>query len=265
MAGFHTKTFQVYDDYMTPKSAWDAVKHLMPKSHVYWDSFYGNGQSGKDLRSLGFNVIHEPVDFFEDTPELRRATAISSNPPFAKLQAILPRMRALGKPFILIMPSSKINTQYFRKVFQDVQPPIQIIIPRKRIQFIKVVDGKVPDDYKSCCNFDCFYYCWKMDLPRDIIWLKDLPKKEKKKEEAEETADAIQATIVANNKEFIKKKMERKRKLEGEMSAIKIQGMYRSWKARQILHEKMKEEKAELAKLYEPTQYEKLCMGWPVW
>jgi hypothetical protein len=21
------------------------------------------------------------------------------------------------------------------------------------------------------CNFDCFYYCYKMNLPRDIIWL----------------------------------------------------------------------------------------------
>jgi len=46
---------------------------------------------------------------------------------------------------------------------------LQIIIPRKRIQFIKIVDGKV--DNRNACNFDCFYYCWKMNLPYGINWL----------------------------------------------------------------------------------------------
>jgi hypothetical protein len=56
-------------------------------------------------------------------------------------------------------------------MFAKADPPIQIIIPRRRIQFIKLVDGEVPEDYASKCNFDCFYYCWKMGLPRDIVWL----------------------------------------------------------------------------------------------
>jgi hypothetical protein len=34
-----------------------------------------------------------------------------------------------------------------------------------------MVNGEVPENYESKCNFDCFYYCWKMALPRDIIWL----------------------------------------------------------------------------------------------
>ena len=76
------------------------------------------------------------------------------------------------------MPTSKINTQYFRKLFskqnlcfQGAFSPIQLIIPRKRIQFLKQVDGVVDPDQKSQCNFDCFYYCWRMGLERDIIWL----------------------------------------------------------------------------------------------
>jgi hypothetical protein len=71
------------------------------------------------------------------------------------------------------MPSSKINTQYFRKLFHDATDPIQIIIPRKRIQFDKVVNGSKLTDQKNACNFDCFYYCWKVGLERDIIWLKN--------------------------------------------------------------------------------------------
>ena len=73
------------------------------------------------------------------------------------------RLYDLDKPFCLIFPSSKINTQYFRK-WKDKN--IQIIIPRKRIQFVK--DGNL---LENKCNFDCFYYCYKMNLPKDIIWL----------------------------------------------------------------------------------------------
>ena len=65
------------------------------------------------------------------------------------------------------MPSSKINTSYFR----DYKNKIQIIIPKKRIHFVKLVDGKVPDKWKNACYFDCFYYCYKINLPRDIIWM----------------------------------------------------------------------------------------------
>ena len=78
------------------------------------------------------------------------------------------RLFELDKPFILIFPSSKIYTQYFRK-WKD--RGIQIIIPRKRIQFDKKVDGKTDINQKRSCNFDCFYYCYKINLNRDIIWL----------------------------------------------------------------------------------------------
>lgn len=167
MAGFHTKTFTMHDDYMTPKYAWENIKQFIPNNKIIWEAFYGNGDSGNYLKELGFNTIHEPIDFFEnDLGEI-----VVSNPPFSEVPDILKRLKELQKPFILIMPSSKINTQYFRKLFAEDPDPIQIIIPRKRIQFTKTIDGVVPKDYKSCCNFDCFYYCWKMNLPRDIIWL----------------------------------------------------------------------------------------------
>ena len=96
---------------------------------------------------------------------------IISNPPFGKKKEVFNRLKELGKPFIMICPSSMINTQYMRQLFCADESPIQIIIPRKRIQFIKMVDGVVDPDQKKACNFDCFYYCWKMDLPRDIVWL----------------------------------------------------------------------------------------------
>ena len=161
MAGFHTKTFLKHDDYMTPKYAWENIKEFIPQDKIIWEPFYGDGKSGDDLRSLGFEVIHEPIDFFENN----LGDIIVSNPPFSISKQIMERLKELDKPFILIMPSSKINTSYFRNFFDD-DKKLQIIIPRTRIQFIK--NG---NEINNKCNFDCFYYCYKINLDKDITWL----------------------------------------------------------------------------------------------
>jgi len=165
MAGFHTKTFIKHDDYMTPKSAWENIQHLIPKDKVIWEAFYGDGKSGNYLKELGFNVIHEPIDFFEND----LGDIIVSNPPFSLSKQVIKRLKQLEKPFIIIMPSSKINTSYFRENFMN--KGLQIVIPRKRIHFEKLVDGERPKNWKNACNFDCFYYCYKMGFDKDINWL----------------------------------------------------------------------------------------------
>jgi hypothetical protein len=167
MAGFHTKTFLKHDDYMTPRSAWEVVAQFIPKDKVIWEPFYGDGKSGTILTELGFRVIHEAIDFFVED----RGEVLVSNPPFSKSKEILTRLKALGKPFMLILPASKLFTQYVRGLFSGCEDRLQIIVPRKRIQFIKLIDGKVPENSKECCNFDCFYYCWKMGLPNDVVWI----------------------------------------------------------------------------------------------
>jgi len=159
--------FATHDDYMTPKTAWEAVKHVIPVGKVIWEPFYGDGSSGDYLRELGYEVIHEDEDFFKNN----KGDIIVSNPPFSMGCQVLKRLVEIGKPFILILPSLKICTQYMRKLFTDSTDPIQIIIPRKRIEFDKLVNGQVPEGYKSRCNFYCFYFCWKIGLPRDIVWL----------------------------------------------------------------------------------------------
>ena len=164
MAGFHTKTFTIHDDYMTPKYAWENIQHLIPKDKQIWEAFYGDGKSGSHLKELGFDVIHDKVDFFENN----LGDIIVSNPPFSKSKMVFQRLAELDKPFIMIMPASKICTSYVRENFKNKK--LQIIIPRKRIHFIKLEDGK-PVESKSSCNFDCFYYCYKMGYENDIIWL----------------------------------------------------------------------------------------------
>ena len=161
MAGFHTKTFIKHDDYMTPKYAWENIQQFIPRDKLIWEAFYGDGTSGNILEELGFNVIHKPVDFFEHN----LGDIIVSNPPFSLAKSIMYRLKALDKPFILLMPSAKINTSYIRENFKG-EDKLQIIIPRKRIHFIK--NG---NEITNKCNFDCFYYCYKINLEKDITWL----------------------------------------------------------------------------------------------
>ena len=165
MATFTNKGFMKHDDFMTPKTAWEDIKKYIPKKKI-WEAFYGDGNSGNYLKELGYDVIHEPRDFFTEPPD--EWEMIVSNPPFSRSKEIMDKLLEYDKPFIIIMPCSKINTSYFR-AWKD--KGIQIIIPKKRIHFIKLVNGKVPDKWKNACYFDCFYYCYKLDLPRDIIWL----------------------------------------------------------------------------------------------
>tara|TARA_R100001443_G_C3270597_1_gene157955 strand:- start:103 stop:606 length:504 start_codon:yes stop_codon:yes gene_type:complete len=157
--------FKKHDSYTTPKSAWEAIKHLIPKDKVIWEAFYNEGQSGKDLTELGFEVIHKDVDFFENN----LGDIIVSNPPYSKSKAIIQRLAELDKPFILIMPCPKITTSYFRQHFMN--KGLQIIIPKKRIHFLKLVDGKPVEGWRKACAFDCFYYCYKIGLKNDITWL----------------------------------------------------------------------------------------------
>jgi len=168
MASFHTKTFLKHDDYMTPKYAWENIKQFIPEEYnIIYEPFYGDGTSGILLKELMANktIIHENVDFYEWCNKYVY-DMILSNPPFSDAKKIMPKLLELDKPFILLMPSSKINTSYFR-AWKD--KGIQIIIPRKRISFIKMKNGKYVESKGA--NFDCFYYCYKMNLEKDILWL----------------------------------------------------------------------------------------------
>ncbi len=100
MALFLSKNFIKHDDYMTPKYAWENIKENIPKK-IIWEAFYGDGKSGNYLKELGFDTIHDPVDFFENN----LGEIIVTNPPFSQIKNILKRLKVIDKPFILILPS----------------------------------------------------------------------------------------------------------------------------------------------------------------
>ena len=97
----------MHDDYMTPFTAWEDVSPYIPRHLTIWEAFYGDGTSGRHLAELGFDVIHEDVDFFAHD----HGECVVTNPPFSELPRVLARLRELGKPFVVIMPCSTLTTR----------------------------------------------------------------------------------------------------------------------------------------------------------
>lgn len=171
MAGWQTTSIQnnanKHDDFTTPKSAWESIRHLIPADKVIWEPFYCDGASGKFLTELGFQVIHQNIDFFQhDLGDI-----VVSNPPFSKTREVLKRLHDLGKPFILILPALKIHTHYLNDIFRDDPDPLKIIIPRRRIHYMKVVAGKPVEGWKPQTSYESLFYCWKIPLARGITFL----------------------------------------------------------------------------------------------
>ena len=129
MTTFTNKGFIKHDDYTTPKIAWEDIKQYIPKDKKIWEAFYGDGKSGQHLKELGFDVIHEPRDFYDEPPEY---DIVVTNPAFSQSKRVIERLVELDKPFIIILPVSKITTGYFRDSLKD--KGLQIIIPKQIIK-----------------------------------------------------------------------------------------------------------------------------------
>ena len=153
------------DNYASDKNCWEVIKDYIPIDKILYAPFYCDGKQKDLFNEMGFDIIHEDEDFFENN----LGDIIVSNPPFSKSKQVMAQLKKLDKPFIMILPSQKINTSYVRENYKNTE--LQIIIPRKRIHFLKLVDGKLVEGWKNACSFDCFYYCYKMNFPKDLIWL----------------------------------------------------------------------------------------------
>ena len=149
------------DNYITNKEDWEKIKEYIPKDKVIWSPFYCDGKQKEYFKDMGFDIIHEDKDFFSYTPEY---DIMIDNPPFSKKKEILTRIKEIDKPFILIIPSVMLCYKYFQNYFKD---DLQIIISLNRIKFrhINSTNKNYTPPYAS------FYFCYKMNLPKDLIFI----------------------------------------------------------------------------------------------
>ena len=154
------------DIYYTPKIIFENILHYLPRDKIYLDPFFGDGSNIENLKELGLNCIGTDIDYFDALDNLNY-DIILTNSPFSKhiLTEFLYNLSALNKPFIIILPITKIFSKYFRLAFRQYKN-IQIIIPKSRIAFTDPNNTK-----KSNPSFVCCYVAYKMDLPSDIIFL----------------------------------------------------------------------------------------------
>jgi hypothetical protein len=157
----------VNDEYYTPKYIWEDILHYLDPSKLYLDPFYADGSSINNLNELGINCVGANIDCFESL-RLLDYDIILTNSPFSRhiLTEFLYNLSGLDKPFVIILPITKIFSKYFKNSFPNYRD-IQIIIPKSRLKFI---DATRPNN-KSNPSFVCCYVCYKMDLPSDILFL----------------------------------------------------------------------------------------------
>jgi len=149
------------DNYSTDKQGWEIIKDFIPQNKIIWSPFYCDGNQKIIFKELGFDIIHQDKDFFSYIPNY---DIIIDNPPFSKLKEICVRLKELDKPFIIIGFSKIILLKWFQKLFKD---HLQIIIPFKRPTFTHLTNPK--KGYTP--PFGVQYYCYKMNLKKDLIFL----------------------------------------------------------------------------------------------
>ena len=145
------------DNYTTYKTDWERIKEYIPTDKKIWSPFYCDGKQKEYFKEMGYDIIHEDEDFFKSN----KGEIIIDNPPFGKIKKICVRLKKLEKPFILIMPNHTFLYKRFQRPFHE---HLQLIIPNKRLKFDK-------DNIKSNLPFDCYYFCYKMNLEKDLIFL----------------------------------------------------------------------------------------------
>jgi hypothetical protein len=150
------KGYVANDEYYTPNQEWDKIKQHIPKDKVIWEAFYGDGKSGEYLKTIGFNVVSNNEDFFV----ANHGDVVVSNPPFSKKREVVQRLVKLDKPFILIMPLEVLTYKYI----EPIRNHLQVMIPKQRMIFLK--EGK-----SVKFNYDCIFFCYKMNLPKDLIYV----------------------------------------------------------------------------------------------
>jgi len=157
---------QENDEYYTKKETWSDILRFLPRDKLYLDPFYGDGGNINNLNELGINCIGADLDYQEVLFNFNYEIIIT-NSPFSKniLIEFLYNLSAINKPFILILPVSKIFSKYFKQAFRQYKD-IQIIIPARRMSFINPNSNN-----KSNPSFCCCYVAYKMDLPSDILFL----------------------------------------------------------------------------------------------
>jgi len=127
-----------------------------------WECCNGNGNITDVLKRYGFKVRYSDIIASYSEPELgsldffRIGTApfkfdvIITNPPFAGYEHAIRTAKALGKPFIFVLPINKLVQKKFTNAMKNVKYNVFIVQPRMAFTYVDK-DGVTRES-----NSDCF-------------------------------------------------------------------------------------------------------------
>ena len=156
----HLAKLKQDDEYETPPDTLDTMAALAHPTGVVWDPFFCHGRSADHLRAQGHTVLHEDRDFFDTAtrPPASAYDCVLTNPPFSRLREAVRDVFDLGVKAVVLVPLDALSRVWMR----DYLPHAQVVIPRRRINFIK--DGVLT----RRCSFNTVFLCLGCGLPRDI-------------------------------------------------------------------------------------------------
>ena len=96
---------------------------------------------------------------------------IITNIPFSTelKKQILTRFVEIDKPFITLLNSCNLYSNYFKEIFKDKFDAVQIIHPQGKINYDKLEDGVLKPTKN--CSFYSVYLCYKMKIPNKDLYL----------------------------------------------------------------------------------------------
>jgi len=160
------------DEFGTPKIAINCLLPFLKKGDTIWECAWGKGSLAKHLEKEGFNVEGDKNhNFLEDGFPKFSFDCIITNPPYSKKEEFLRCAYAYGKPFALLMPLTALEGKKRGELYRKYG--IQLIIPNKRINFI------TPSGKGSGAWFQTCWFCWKLNLPKDLMFV-ELNKEDEK-------------------------------------------------------------------------------------
>ncbi len=148
------------DNYTTDFIGWEMIKNFIPSDKKIWAPFYSDGKMKEYFKKLGFDILHEDEDFFENN----KGDIIIDNPPFSKFKIICQRLKEIDKPFILLCPARTLQLKHFQQHFKN---NLQIIVPYTRPTFTHITNPK--KGYTP--PFGVMYFCYKMNLNKALIFI----------------------------------------------------------------------------------------------
>ena len=149
------------DDYSTTIEYLKVIEPFIPKENIINDPFFFNGKVKELWKELNREIIHENKDFFTSHHE---GDIFVSNPPYSILNLVLSHLFFLEKKFILLIPIEKIGNLKTQSIIRDKN--IQVIISPIYKGFLNS-----KNEQTRCPSFYCCFLCWKMDLPKDLMFL----------------------------------------------------------------------------------------------